>query len=156
MNRLNPLRLPAIVFHATVFGAAVLAGGCASTAGMNTATTAASAAPAPQSVAFLEPADGAVVRSPFLVRFGVTGMQVQPAGTVAADTGHHHLLINAANIPAMEAIPADAQHMHFGKGQTETTLTLPPGKYTLTMQFGNGMHQAYGPAMNRTIAVTVQ
>jgi hypothetical protein len=155
MKRLTSPGLPALLSRTAVVMigavASVLVAGCASTP----ATPSAAAMPAPQSVAFLEPADGAVVHSPFLVRFGVTGMQVQPAGTMTADTGHHHLLINADNIPAMAAIPVDAQHMHFGKGQTETMLTLPPGKYTLTMQFGNGVHQAYGPAMNRTISVTV-
>ena len=109
-----------------------------------------------QSVAFLAPANGATVTSPFVVKFGVTGMQVQPAGTMVADTGHHHLLINSDDIPAMGGIPVDDQHLHFGKGQTDTTLTLKPGKYKLTMQFGNGAHQAYGPAMNQTIYVTVK
>ena len=113
--------------------------------------------PAPaQSVSFLAPADGAVVTSPFTVKFGVAGMAVQPAGTMTPETGHHHLLINADAVPGMTVIPVDEQHMHFGKGQTETTLNLKPGTYKLTMQFGNGSHQAYGPAMNKSINVTVQ
>ncbi len=109
-----------------------------------------------QSVSFLAPADGAVVSSPFTVKFGVAGMAVQPAGTMTPETGHHHLLINADDVPAMSVIPVDEQHMHFGKGQTETTLNLKPGKYKLTMQFGNGLHQAYGPMMSKSINVTVQ
>ena len=109
-----------------------------------------------QSVSFLAPADGAVVSSPFTVKFGVAGMAVEPAGKLTPDTGHHHLLINAADVAAMEVIPADEQHMHFGKGQTETVLNLKPGTYKLTMQFGNGIHQAYGPAMSKSITVTVQ
>ena len=109
-----------------------------------------------QSVSFLAPADGAVVTSPFTVKFGVAGMAVQPAGAVTPDTGHHHLLINAEDVAAMTVIPVDEQHMHFGKGQTETSLNLKPGKYKLTMQFGNGLHQAYGPAMSKSINVTVQ
>ena len=139
--------------------ASILAGACALAAGCSTppATPATSAMAAPaQSVSFIEPGDGAVVKSPFAVRFGVTGMQVQPAGTMTADTGHHHLLINSDDIGRMTVIPLDEKHMHFGKGQTDTVLTLPPGKYKLTMQFGNGAHQAYGPAMNKSINVTVQ
>lgn len=147
MNCFRSLVLP-VVFSA----AALVATGCASITGLASP----GAKPAATAVSFLEPADGAVVHSPFLVRFGVTGMQIQPAGTMTEGTGHHHLLVNAADIPAMAAIPVDPQHLHFGKSQTETTLTLPPGQYTLTMQFGNGAHQAYGPAMNRTIRVTVQ
>lgn len=120
------------------------------------ATTPATSVVPAQSVSFIQPVDGATVTSPFLVKFGVSGMQVMAAGTMTPNTGHHHLLINADAIPAMAVIPMDTQHMHFGKGQTETMLDLKPGKYTLTMQFGNGAHQAYGPGMNQTIHITVQ
>lgn len=123
----------------------LLTAGCAST----------TVAPA-QSVSFLQPVDGATVTSPFVVKFGVIGMQVQPAGTMLADTGHHHLLINADDVATMAVIPFDETHMHFGRGQTETTVTLKPGKYKLTMQFGNGAHQAYGLAMSKSINVMVQ
>jgi len=108
------------------------------------------------SVSFLEPADGAVVSSPFTVKFGVSGMEVKPAGDMTANTGHHHLLINAGSIPAGESIPIDDKHLHFGKGQTETSVALPPGKYKLTMQFANGAHQSYGPELSKTINVTVK
>lgn len=111
---------------------------------------------AQQSVSFVEPANGATVSSPFKVKFAVSGMEVKPAGDMTANTGHHHLLINAAPVKAGEVIPADEKHIHFGKGQTETELNLPPGNYTLTMQFANGLHQAYGPAMNKEIKITVK
>ena len=109
-----------------------------------------------QSVSFVAPADGATVSSPFKVKFGVAGMDVKPAGDMAANTGHHHLLINAEPIKAGESVPFDAQHMHFGKGQTETEVTLAPGAYTLTLQFANGAHQSYGALLSKTIKVTVQ
>ena len=111
---------------------------------------------AQQSVSFVEPANGATVSSPFKVKFAVTGMEVKPAGDMTANTGHHHLLVNATPVKAGEVIPADEKHIHFGKGQTETELSLPPGNYTLTMQFANGLHQAYGPAMNKEIKITVK
>ncbi|MFC5472522.1 DUF4399 domain-containing protein [Paraherbaspirillum soli] len=111
---------------------------------------------AANSVSFIEPADGAVVSSPFTVKFGISGMAVKPAGDMTPDTGHHHLLINLDSVPAGQIIPKDTQHLHFGNGQTETTVTLPPGKYQLTMQFGNGMHQSYGPELSKTINVTVE
>src|SRR5476649_2521985 len=98
-----------------------------------------------QSVSFVEPIDGAV-----------DGMEVKPAGAILANSGHHHLLINAEPVKAGEAVPFDATHLHFGKGQTETEVTLPPGQYTLTMQFANGAHQSYGPEMSKTIHVTVK
>lgn len=109
-----------------------------------------------QSVSFLEPADGATVTSPFKVRFAVNGMEVKPAGEVAANTGHHHLLINAESLKAGEPVPFDDKHMHFGKGQTEAEVKLPPGSYTLTMQFANGMHQSYGAPMSKSIKITVK
>jgi len=109
-----------------------------------------------QSVSFVEPIDGAVVGSTFKVKFAVDGMEVKPAGAILANSGHHHLLINAEPVKAGEAVPFDATHLHFGKGQTETEVTLPPGQYTLTMQFANGAHQSYGPEMSKTIHVTVK
>jgi len=118
--------------------------------------TLSAAAFAQQSVSFVEPADGATVSSPFKVKFAVSGMEVKPAGDMTANTGHHHLLVNATPVKAGEVIPADEKHIHFGKGQTETELTLPPGNYTLTMQFANGLHQAYGPGMNKEIKITVK
>jgi hypothetical protein len=111
---------------------------------------------AQQSVSFVEPANGATVTSPFKVKFAVTGMEVKPAGDMTANTGHHHLLINAAPVKAGEVIPADETHIHFGKGQTETEVKLPPGTYTLSMQFANGLHQSYGPGMSKDIKVTVK
>ena len=109
-----------------------------------------------QSVSFDEPVDGATVTSPFKVKFAVSGMEIMPAGDMTPRTGHHHLLINADSIKAGEAIAADEQHLHFGKGQTETEVRLAPGKYRLTMQFANGAHQSYGPALSQTISVTVK
>jgi Domain of unknown function (DUF4399) len=113
--------------------------------------------PAPdKSVFFIEPKDGATVTSPFFVVFGVKGMTVEPAGEIKADSGHHHLLINLDAMKAGDAIPVDDVHLHFGKAQTETEVKLPPGNYTLTMQFANGAHVSYGPAMSATIRVTVK
>ncbi len=129
---------------AVAFSGAALMAGCGSM--MAPAT----------SVALLEPADGATVSSPFKVRFGVNGMAVAPAGEVAANSGHHHLLINLDALPAGESVPFTPQHMHFGKGQTEAEVTLPPGTYKLTAQFANGAHQSYGAAMSKSIKVTVK
>ena len=109
-----------------------------------------------QSVQFTNPQDGAVVSSPFKVGFMVDGMKVMPAGNMTPGTGHHHLLINVDVIPEGQNIPMDEKHKHFGNGQTETELSLPPGKYKLTMLFANGAHQSYGPKMSKTIEITVK
>lgn len=109
-----------------------------------------------QSVDFVEPKNGAIVTSPFKVVFAVSGMSVAPAGDMTKDTGHHHLLINSMPIPEGTVVPADESHKHFGKGQTETEVTLPPGHYQLTMQFANGAHLSYGAKLSKTIEVTVK
>jgi hypothetical protein len=111
---------------------------------------------AARSVWFAEPKDGATVTSPFKVVFGIRGMTVEPAGEIKADSGHHHLLINLDPMAAGEAIPVDDTHLHFGKAQTEAEVKLPPGNYKLTMQFANGAHVSYGPAMAASINVTVK
>ncbi|MEP6942867.1 MAG: DUF4399 domain-containing protein [Betaproteobacteria bacterium] len=109
-----------------------------------------------RSVYFIEPKDGATVSSPFKVVFGAKGMAVVPAGEDKPESGHHHLLINLAAMNAGEAIPVDDKHLHYGKAQTEAEVTLPPGRYKLTMQFANWAHVSYGPAMAATIDVTVK
>jgi Domain of unknown function (DUF4399) len=109
-----------------------------------------------QAVRILEPTNNATVSATFKVRFGVKGMAVAPAGEIVKDSGHHHLLINLDSIPAGESIPFTEKHMHFGKGQTETDVTLPPGVYKLTAQFANGAHQSYGKPMAESITVTVK
>ena len=108
------------------------------------------------SVSFIEPVDGAVVASPFKVKFAVSGMEVKPAGEIMPNAGHHHLFIDGVSAPQGEVIPADSQHMHFGKGQTEAQISLPPGPHKLTMQFANGAHQSYGAGLSRTINITVK
>ncbi len=109
-----------------------------------------------QGVDFVDLKDGDVVASPFKVKFAVTGMTVSPAGDTSINTGHHHLLINAEGVAAGQVVPADERHIHFGKGQTETLVTLPSGQYTLTLQFANGLHQSYGEMMRKSIHVTVK
>lgn len=120
------------------------------------ALLASAAQAAEPSVSFTAPMDGATVTSPFDVKFAVTGMEIKPLGDMTPNTGHHHLLINAAPIAKGVSIPMDETHLHYGKGQTEAKITLPPGKYKLTMQFGDGAHQSYGPAMSKTINITVK
>ena len=135
---------------ATAASAALWLGACASPTDPNRAPASGAG------VYFVEPANGAVVSSPFKVRFGIQGMEVKPAGDQVAGQGHHHLLINLASQPKGEIIPIDDTHIHFGKAQTETDLKLPPGTYKLTMQFADGFHLSYGKDMAATITVTVK
>lgn len=123
--------------------------------------------PSPEGAAvyFIGLEDGAVVSSPVTVRFGLTGMGVAPAETVVENTGHHHLLVNRAPFGEGEfgaeeftlAIPNDDTHRHFGKGQTEVTLELPPGEHTLQMVLGDAGHVPHvPPVMSEQITITVE
>ncbi|XOV90989.1 MAG: DUF4399 domain-containing protein [Bacteroidota bacterium] len=107
-------------------------------------------------VFFKAPEDGATVSSPVFVDMGVEGMQIEPAGEVHEGFGHHHILINQDSWPKGEVIPASDSTIHFGKGQTNTSLELAPGEYTLSLQFANGVHASYGPDMAASIHVTVK
>jgi hypothetical protein len=109
-----------------------------------------------QNIDFVTPKDGDTVSSPFMVRFAVKGMEVAPAGEIKPGTGHHHILIDTDPVADNAVIPNDAQHKHFGKGQTETELTLPAGEHTLSLQFADGAHRSYGEAYRKTIRITVK
>src|SRR5271166_2517758 len=107
-------------------------------------------------VLFIEPKDGAVVIDPFTVKFGLQRMALKPAGDPTPNSGHHHLIIDGTPVPKGEVIGSSETSRHFGKAQTETQLTLPPGKHKLTLQFGDGGHVSYGPDLSSTITVDVK
>jgi len=108
-------------------------------------------------VYIISPANGEVVHSPLLVKFGLRGMGVAPAGVEKENTGHHHLLIDVENLPDLDKpIPADDRHKHFGKGQTETLIELSSGTHTLQLLFANFAHIPHEPAMtSQTITIHV-
>ena len=109
-----------------------------------------------QRVYFIEPKDGAEVRSPVKVVMGVEGMTIKPSEAgVVAGTGHHHILLNQGPMRGGKVIPTDKTHLHYGKGQTEATIKLEPGDYTLTMQFADGLHRSFGKKMAHTIKIKV-
>lgn len=115
--------------------------------------------PAPQGTElyFISPKNGETVASPVTVRFGLKGMGVAPAGTHKEGTGHHHLLIDTPVPPLDQPVPTDDHHKHFGAGQTETVITLPPGKHTLQLLLGDFAHTPHAPpVMSEPITITVQ
>lgn len=114
--------------------------------------------PAKIGVSFANLKDGATVKSPVEVKFGVEGFTLRPAGEDALDhtSGHHHLIVDGAGEPIGTVVPKDATHIHFGKAETSTKLELTPGEHTLTLQLADGAHFSYGPALSTTIKVTVK
>lgn len=115
------------------------------------------------SVRFVEPKDGAKLVGPLEngkvtvpVKMGAQGIAIKPAGAIEAGSGHHHVLIDVPDgVAAGTVVPADERHVHFGQGQTEADLALTPGAHTLTLQFADGIHRSYGPALSSAIAVEV-
>ena len=108
-------------------------------------------------VYFIEPANGAFVQETFKVKFGLENFGVAPAGYDIPNTGHHHLLINTSLADLKSPIPADSRHIHFGKGQTETTITLRKGEHQLTLVMGNFAHIPHDePIISETITVIVK
>ena len=116
------------------------------------------AAPADVDLYFISPGDGETVGKQLTVRFGLRGMGVSPAGMMKEHTGHHHLLIDADSLPSPDMpIPADDKHIHFGGGQTETTITLAPGKHTLQLVLADALHMQFDPTIvSKKITVTVK
>jgi hypothetical protein len=116
-----------------------------------------SPAPKDAELYFISPQDGATVKSPVTVRFGLRGMGVAPAGVAIENTGHHHLLIDAELPPQNMPVPADANHVHFGKGQTEAAVTLAPGRHRLQLLLGDHLHIPHDPPVaSKPITITVE
>ena len=113
--------------------------------------------PADAQVYIISPKDGAKVSSPVVVQFGLKGMGIAPAGVKLENTGHHHLLIDTdAPADAGAPLPASDKVVHFGKGQTETTVKLTPGKHTLQLLLGDADHVPHNPpVISKKITITV-
>ena len=118
------------------------------------------AAPAANAeVYIISPRNGATVHNPVTVRFGLKGMGIAPAGVKFDNTGHHHLLIDTdlSELKLDAPLPATDKILHFGKGQTETTLTLAPGKHTLELVFADYLHRSFDPPLHsKKITINVK
>ena len=122
------------------------------------ATTHRTPSAAGATVGFANLSDGDVVPPVFKVKFTVNGMDIAPAGTQKENTGHHHLLIDLAELPDMNhPLPATDNIRHFGKGQTEAELTLPEGQHTLQLLFADYAHIPHSPpVVSKKITITVK
>lgn len=137
--------------------AAIVLGGAPALAQTSPQPAGPLAAPADARLYFIAPTNGARIRGPFVVQFGLRNMGVTQAGSNAPNAGHHHLLIDVKDPVAAEGpLPADRNHLHFGGGQTETRVDLPPGRHTLQLVLGDANHQPFKPVIaSQKIEVTV-
>jgi hypothetical protein len=118
------------------------------------------ASPAGAKVYFINIQNGARVKSPVLVQFGLSGMGIAPFGLTGPgtqNTGHHHLIVDSPP-PALDVpIPADMTHVHYGRGQTEATVMLAPGQHTLQLVLADALHIPHDPpVMSERITITVE
>jgi hypothetical protein len=151
---------------AALAGAIALAACNSSEPAKPAASTPASAPPAAtiasgggQRVFFVEPTDGATVKSPVHLKFGIQGLEISPvpAGdvtTARAGMGHHHVGVDTDCLPPGTAIPKASPWVHFGKGDAEMDMQLPPGPHKLTLEIGDDMHMTQ-PGLCSTITVNV-
>ena len=109
------------------------------------------------SVYFINIKDGDSVNSPVFIQFGLSGKGVAPAGIAIENTGHHHLLINVDDLDLSKPIPSSKNHLHFGGGQTETSINLPPGKHELQLVLGDMYHVPHSnPLISEKITILVK
>jgi Domain of unknown function (DUF4399) len=139
----NVMRAALILFVGVVFA------GLAAVPALTQSAPPQTPSPSGAKVYFINLKDGQEVTSPFLVQFGLSGMGVAPAGVEKPNTGHHHLLIDSA-LSADELkqpIAMDDTHRHFGAGQTEALITLPPGRHKLQLVLGDWSHIPHAPPL---------
>ena len=106
---------------------------------------------------FITPGNGTEVTSPVVLEFGLEGMELRPAGDAAEHSGHHHILVDTGLPPMNLPIPTDANHVHFGLGQTSVELSLEPGPHTLQLLLGDDLHIPHDPpVMSQVLHITVQ
>jgi hypothetical protein len=112
--------------------------------------------PAGAKVYFVYPTNRGYISPTPVIRFGLIGMGVAPAGFEKINTGHHHLLVDTEVPKLNEPIPSDFNHLHFGAGQTEAKITLPIGKHTLQLLLADENHVPHDPpVISEQISVTV-
>ena len=126
--------------------------------GASMLATAATPAPKGAEVSIVSPADGATIPQTVVVKFADENISLAPAGDATKNTGHHHLLIDVDQLPAAGApIPNDANHVHFGKAQTQAEIKLTPGKHTLQLELGDSGHMPFDPPIvSEKITVNVK
>ncbi len=142
MSRLAVSKLP--IAFALALSMALYAAGAAFAAEPSIPRT-----PRPEKarVYFITPKPGEKLKSPVVVRFGLEGMGIAPAGVAQADTGHHHLIVDAVLPPPGLPVPKSDHYLHFGGGQTQISLELAPGKHTLQLLLGDHNHVPHDPTV---------
>lgn len=122
-----------------------------------TAALAQSAAPGDAYLYIIWPNDGQRIKGAFWCRFGLRNMGIARAGDKTPNAGHHHLFVDLnEEIKAGDVIPSDRNHIHFGAGQSEARVELPPGRHTLQLVLGDADHKVFSPpVVSKKVTITV-
>src|SRR4051794_29750027 len=153
---LKPTRLPALIRPALIYPALIYVAMSGVAHGQAKPTGGPTPSPAGATVYFIDVKDGATIAPKTIVHFGLRGMGLAPAGIERQNSGHHHLLIDTEAPALNEPIPSDFNHLHFGNGQTEAEVSLPPGEHTLQLMLGDLNHVPHSPpVMSERIRVRV-
>ncbi|KIF81425.1 DUF4399 domain-containing protein [Noviherbaspirillum autotrophicum] len=141
-----------------IIPAALAAGILALSSAFSPVSAAGTPSPKDAQVYFIWPQDGTVIQGgKFWVRMGLRNMGVCPKGVELPNVGHHHLLIDTELPPLTEQIPSDRNHLHFGAGETEARIEIPPGKHTLQLLLGDHDHTPHDPPVySKKITVVVR
>ena len=158
MRQVLPRNLDSLLARTTVLFAMLASIVISATATPAFATDLVSKSPEGATVYFITPKDGQTLAPSFEIKFGLKGMGVAPAGVSKDSTGHHHILIDVNELPDLsQPLPVSENIRHFGGGQTETVLSLPPGKHSLQLVLGNYAHVPHDkPLLSEKITVIVE
>lgn len=111
-------------------------------------------------VFFVEPQNGATVKSPVHLKFGLENYQLAavPQGTVETarpGVGHHHVGIDMDCLsPGATIVKGTPSWVHFGDGKTEIDMQLTPGQHKLSLALADDLHKAL-EGLCQTITVNV-
>jgi hypothetical protein len=145
-------------FKILLFSIAIILSSLSAARDANTPSKLSSTVADDAKVYFVSPSNGALLRSPFPVKFGATNVTITSAGNNQPNSGHHHLLINLTEMPDLSMpLPANQHLIHFGKGQSEALVELPSGTHTLQLLLGNYIHVPHHrPLLSEKITITVK
>jgi hypothetical protein len=107
------------------------------------------------SVALTTPVEGASVAGGVPLEMTADGITIEEAGEVHHGAGHFHVIADAGCVAEGESIVRDADHVHFGAGQSEGMIYLEPGTHELCLQVGDGVHTALDITDSVTIEVGI-
>ena len=103
-------------------------------------------------VTLTAPTDDAHIAGGVQLAMSADGLTIEEAGEVHDDAGHFHVIADDGCTETGAAVARDADHVHFGKGQSEGVIYLEPGAHELCLQAGDGEHIA----LDATDTVSIQ